>query len=455
MTLPSNIKRRDRTALRTGCAVALWPSDTSCDYELERAPDSAGSPDTGSSVTLGVVPGTSETYFDPRPTGSGPWWYRVRSTAPGHTASGWTDWVSIEPQDVAGYYRPDPILPSVQERPTDDGATGTLTLEVVDPQNRLSKVEFKKKSGSASEEASWSEDASEPYSYDVDLSEKHPSHIRYRVTYYDDKGNEATRERTVSFGLATKPAKPSVSLALAANGDVTAHVEGDVDTAEVKAAGSTSSYPSQATVDAESPIAGNSVDTGVLVNLDSGDTAYVSVRAYNASGVGSELAKVKLTAISEELNDPPDDVSAVTLSADAEVLDVRDRNYTLDAQLASITLTATLTYPKDSLFKAFEYRIWQQGEDEEDAAVQTAIGKLVSGNDYTFVAHHARRADPETTWYIEVRVLNTDGQFSANWVQDSVTPSLVRRDVLPSGPPPSAPGSVSLTVSRSRIEVFS
>jgi len=209
-------------------------------------------------------------------------------------------------------------LPSVDEQPTDDGATGTLTIVVTDPQHRLTKVEFKNKSGSAAEEGSWTEDASPPYSYTVDLDVKHPSHIRYKITFYDDFGNETAKERTVPFGLAVKPAKPVVTLNMDDSGNVTAHIEGDQDTNKVRAKGSTSAYPNEAAVDAETPISGSSVDTGTLVTLAQGETAYVSVRAYTAGEVGSVLAKAQLTAVPPEVGGTPSAPTLVVLTATVE-----------------------------------------------------------------------------------------------------------------------------------------
>lgn len=311
MTLPAGIEKKGRDVRLGANAIALYPSDYSLDFEIQRAPDDGGSP--GSPVTIAVVPGDTDVFIDERPLGEAQSHYRIRHVRVGYTESSWTPYIITSPVLIAGASRPAPILPKADEQPSDDGATGTLTVVINDPQNRLSKIEFKSKSGSQDEEAAWSEDASVPYTDTVDLDEKHPSHIRYRIEYYDDVGDAVARERTVPFGLSTKPAKPLVTLTLAANGDVTAHVEADTDTANIRSAGSTSAYPTAGTVDGETPQAGTSVDTGVLVNLDTGDTAFVSVRAYNASAVGSELSKVKLTAISEELNDPPVAITTVVL----------------------------------------------------------------------------------------------------------------------------------------------
>jgi|GEM_PF-6828385 len=324
MAQPSGIERRPLVPLIRGCALGLFPSDATYSIEIERAPDSGGSPDTGNSESVATVSGAEPVFVDIEPGSDSVYWYRIRHVRDGYTASAWTDWIQLSVQMFVSAYRPAPVLPTVDERPTDDGATGTLTLIVSDPQSRLVKVEAKNRSGNGAEEGTWDEltEVAGEYTKTVDLALKHPSTIRYKITSYNEHGQQVSRERVVPFPLASKPAKPTVTLAMAANGDVTAHVEGDSDTAKVRAKADKSAYPNATAVDAETPINGNSVDTGTLVNLDSGDTAYVTVRAYTSGEVGSDLAKAKLTAVESELNDPPSDPSAVELEVESERMDL-------------------------------------------------------------------------------------------------------------------------------------
>lgn len=324
MTLPTNINEGRALPALTGCALALWAADPTYQIEIQRAPDDGGSP--GTPATIDIVEGNTAVYIDELPQGDDQYHYRIRHTKPGYNDSGWTPYVAITPIEFRSATRPPYVAPSVDEQPSDDGATGTLDLVLTDPQNRVISIKGKARSGNGSEEGSWStlSLAGGTYTDTVDLALKHPSTIRYQINSYDDLGVTVTRERTVPFPLASKPAKPLVTLALAPNGDVTAHVEGDSDTVNIRAAGSTSAYPNAATVDAEDPIAGNSVDTGTLVNLDQDDSAYVSVRAYDSTPTGSDLAKAKLTAISEELNDPPVAITSVVLDVLVDVLEIEE-----------------------------------------------------------------------------------------------------------------------------------
>jgi len=310
MALPANVIVQPSIPTTFGCALALYPADTGYAFEIQRAPDSGGSPDTGNAEIVGAVPGDTDVFVDERPGDGATYHYRIRHVRSGEDASPWTGWLALEPTELRFAYRPAPLLPGVTENPTDDGATGTLTLEISDPQNRLVSVEAKSRSGNGTEEANWqtlSDAGGGVYTDTVDLAEKHPSTIRYRIVSYDEHGGQVVKERVVPFPLASKPAKPQVTLTIDASGNVDAHVEGDPDTANVRGAASKSAYPNAATVDAEDPVAGQSVDLQDLINLNNGETAYVSVRAYDSGGNGSELAKARISATSDEFNDPPSD----------------------------------------------------------------------------------------------------------------------------------------------------
>ncbi len=299
MAQPSAIEKLPAVELQSGCALAIWPADPAYDFEIQRAPDSGGSPDEGSAETVARIPGTQETFVDERPATGATSWYRIRHVRDGETASSWTPWVALTPQLFARAWRPAPVLPSVHERPTDDGATGTLTLEPTDPQHRLLMVEAKSRSGNGTEDANWTELtlAGGVYTRTVDLALKHPSAIRYRLTHYNDLGEQVTRERAVSFPLAAKPAKPVLTLSLDNAGVVDAHLEGDPDTAGFRVKALTSGYPTEAQVDAMDLQSGQSVDVAGIIDLADKETAYVTAKAYPAAGSGSDMAKGTVTYV--------------------------------------------------------------------------------------------------------------------------------------------------------------
>jgi hypothetical protein len=69
----------------SGVALGLWAGNESLDIEIQRAPDSAGSP--GTWETIATVPGSTAVFVDPLPSTGATYWYRSRHVGGGFTAS--------------------------------------------------------------------------------------------------------------------------------------------------------------------------------------------------------------------------------------------------------------------------------------------------------------------------------------------------------------------------------
>lgn len=104
-----------------GIALALYPTDASLPMQIERAPDSSGSPDTVNAVTLALAPAGSRTFVDLAP--SGPLWhYRSRHVSPaGFGSTNWTRWHSARAKR----------LPSVLPNVPDIAALDKWTTDIV------------------------------------------------------------------------------------------------------------------------------------------------------------------------------------------------------------------------------------------------------------------------------------------------------------------------------------
>lgn len=81
-----------------GIVLALYPSDVRNHIEIQRAPDSGGSPDTGNAETIGLAAPGQRTYTDLR--GAGTWHYRIRHVRPGATASDWIGWAAATAKPI-------------------------------------------------------------------------------------------------------------------------------------------------------------------------------------------------------------------------------------------------------------------------------------------------------------------------------------------------------------------
>lgn len=188
----------------TSILVRVFSADISLDIEVERAPDSGGSPDLLTSE-LFVIPRHGD-YLDPLPSDKSVWWYRARhiATAAGLLPSDWTGWVSgiadtkwigppptTDPNDpTLDPGRPSPgnpilapALPSFTVAQSSAAGVGTLTLTVHDPQLRVTAVEFQTFDGTTT--SAWIPDASIPYGTTVPYTVQVVSVIRWRVLGYD------------------------------------------------------------------------------------------------------------------------------------------------------------------------------------------------------------------------------------------------------------------------------
>ena len=93
--ITDNPSKYGAVPLQTAAAIALFPADRAYQIEVEWAPDSAGSPDTGSAESVGVVDGAEEVFIHPRPVAGVDNWYRIRHVREGAEPSAWTGWVLV------------------------------------------------------------------------------------------------------------------------------------------------------------------------------------------------------------------------------------------------------------------------------------------------------------------------------------------------------------------------
>jgi hypothetical protein len=192
--------------------ICLFPADTNFYIEIQRSTDSLG---TGALTLSSTVPGISTCATDTQDVDT-IMYYRARlvptPSQPGFTAGAWTSW--IEMTGVAG--TPGSCvctIPTVATSRTESAGTATLTLTITDPQERVSKVEFKTQQGALPESA-WFEDVAAPYAASVARGSGETSVISYRVTYLNCSGTSVVD----LVGTASYPAAVTEDFIIA-NGD--------------------------------------------------------------------------------------------------------------------------------------------------------------------------------------------------------------------------------------------
>jgi hypothetical protein len=281
-----------RTVRKYGIIIGLFPVDTpGYGYEIERAPDNAGAPNTALSEFF-YQPEGSQFFTDyDLPNDGLKRWYRVRHVRDGYSKSAPTCWVSAKPAEISGliYGAPDAVVPIVQEATSETATTGTLTLTILDPQCRIVTVEMRIKSGTGNWGV-WTAVTS-PYTANVTLVDKHASRIGYRITYYDAVGSLRIAQEEVAFNVGTAANVTGVQVAFAQDGSVAVSVQGDSDAAKhyVKVGiGSAPADPTTSVNDGLINSRAGSVQTTVV--CPKGSIAYVKVLPMTSASAAGSVA---------------------------------------------------------------------------------------------------------------------------------------------------------------------
>ncbi|MDH5279529.1 MAG: hypothetical protein OEW52_00100 [Thermoleophilia bacterium] len=190
--------------LPLGIILALYPYDARTAQEIQRAPDSGGSP--GTFVTIGYAEPGARTYWDII-GGAGPYWYRARHVRPGATSSAWTHAVSGTPR-IIGEIPNVPKLraPAIEVAWTRaSSTTAALDLTITDPDRLVTAVRFNKREGSETADAftgwvtTWDRstgtigtDGTLVRGEDVLVEAGQESMIRWEVDYVDEDGTAHT-----------------------------------------------------------------------------------------------------------------------------------------------------------------------------------------------------------------------------------------------------------------------
>jgi hypothetical protein len=125
----------------SGIALGLWAGDETLDIEIQRAPDSGGSP--GTWATIAIVPGTTQVFGDPLPSTGATFWYRSRHVGGGFTASAY--------QNNLG-----PYLASPWPYPIVSGVVGSLPPKVARPSRITPTLQVNVAPGSPNFTVKWS-----------------------------------------------------------------------------------------------------------------------------------------------------------------------------------------------------------------------------------------------------------------------------------------------------------
>lgn len=331
----------DDANLPQGTVLGLWSAAGAITTLVERATSSGG---TFSEIA--ELPADATIYVDYLPRNGTTYYYRLKHRTPGQADSSATAEVSAAATGVSSPLRPDALAPVVIITTSETSTTGTVTIGITDPQNRLQQVRFRERTNNGAWSA-WTVDSTAPYSYTVTLPTTGFVEVEYEVTGFGADGVSRVLAGGVeSFDVGNVANIVSASGTFSLAGALTLGLQADTDTLSFKYAVATTDWASDA-------LAYSAAQAGTLVNARNatvilagpyavGTTVYLAIAAYtgaSASGVVSGPYRYSF------LNGARDTVSLVTR---ARVKDVDADNVTVRVAVADPypqgTNSATIGY---------------------------------------------------------------------------------------------------------------
>jgi hypothetical protein len=209
------------------------------------------------------------------------------------------------------------IEPVLEEISSTTGTVGTLTIQVTDPQLRLTKMEFAHQSGNGAWSA-WVQDSVLPYADSVTISESQGGKIAYRATGYDANGVlRILKTNEISFTLGNAPEIPKITLSIDPSGHLIGTLTGDSRTGSFVTNTQNGSDPSAVTIRAGVVLNGRTVvkDFGAATP---GIDYHVGVFAYTgtgATGAESQAAYARITNLDVSTLNPMPPIILITRSA--------------------------------------------------------------------------------------------------------------------------------------------
>lgn len=180
------------------------------------------------------------------------------------------------------------ITPAIQVQADQTGSTATVTLTISDPDERVTAVAFKSKSGPGDldatdpDDGTWSRTTppSLVLTHNETIGPKHGAAIAWAVQYQDASSASVYISDRVTFDADEIAEITSVEISFSTTGTIVASPTGDEDTEEMYIEAGTTSPIDPG--DLSSSILGRSgtLDTGVSVSP--GGTAFVKVRGRNS-----------------------------------------------------------------------------------------------------------------------------------------------------------------------------
>jgi hypothetical protein len=228
----------------------------------------------------------------------------------------------------------DRIMPSLVLAASEAGNVGTVSVTLVDPQNRVSGsgagVRFTTITGRGSAVVGSIIAPGGTWQADVALTEETTSFVDVDLYGIDAAGatGQLLDHQRQAFGLGMVPISPEIGYSTDSSGNLLVTLTVDNDTATVKAVATKGMAPNNSQLNAATPIskaAGSTViqvGTGspqaLLTGLNTGERYFITAQSYHVSGLASDISNISDIYVAGT-NDATAQVSHVSTS-------VSDRN---------------------------------------------------------------------------------------------------------------------------------
>lgn len=295
---------------RFGIAIALYPADGSLAMQIQRAPDSGGSPDTGNAEVIDVVAPGTRTYVD---LIGGTKHYRHRHISASGTTGDWTHWVSATATNIPAVLPNVPKLrdPSIAVQETIGSGSFSVTIDIEDPDRRInSEIAFQTRTGTGAYGGSWltswdtstgtvGTDGTLQRIEAVSFGTNGRAALKFRVQWLDDAGEQQEEIRTIGIDSENVIRALGARWVPVQRASIPSGFHTTYDLyVDLQIGGSVASVHWEA--DATTPPSGNSGDedisadgelaldsahgTGGLVRYQSDETIEITVTPYDAAG---------------------------------------------------------------------------------------------------------------------------------------------------------------------------
>lgn len=293
-----------------GVVLFIQPGDHTQRVEIERAPDSGGSPGSYTAVaTAGPFPRGGGYYIDERPNSTATWWYRGRHEAGSQYGSAGaykTLAVAVSPRLITSEDRDrlgNDSYPAPQAT-VSVNTNGTADLSVDGDAWVQSYRYLSSKSAfptDASTVATGTINSNRQFTRSA-IETLHPGQTCFvTVVPYSGTGATGTQGESIHVRAAFNPTDmPQGTIAIDEDGNVEVTVDGPQWCASYMFKGDTSAFPSEATVRASGTTQDGrqiSISSASFATLGIGDTIFVTLLPYSATAAGgTEGPSIKLRA---------------------------------------------------------------------------------------------------------------------------------------------------------------